>query len=374
MSTIYNKKGQMHAQGFLLLLAIIVVGAILIFGLLAIVNAFTRMGEAEQVLFVKNMEEDLELLIKKPGARELTYQVPDRVQRMIIIDARYKETLIDHPFIATEPVVLDSLKSGELKNMFLFGSEGLIGSYWIGNVTVGHVGNEVCTGVGEFNTTTSKLIVSVTNKPGTGLIVGKDCGELEYLTASASSLTIKPEGSLVKSINNREIKLKRDRVNSTGIYGTSYLSTGAVNSSSFLISNRAELDRIFFTVETPSSTKITFRIGFFTPTGWEFYGSNLTAINKEDQGYYYTKLGETINTPENFERIIVETHLFSSQNREHTPTFSKVSLSYSGTIASKDHCVKAQEYGLCKGLNLAFEEGTQSMCCNKHNLCCGGAP
>ncbi|MFT4297941.1 MAG: hypothetical protein ACMXX5_01995 [Candidatus Woesearchaeota archaeon] len=330
-----NKKAEVE-HTFTILIIVVVTIFLLIFGTIFIRNMITTIHDSELADFSKALEENIKQMSMSRGSRTYTYEMPSRVSKIILVDTTNRRALLRNDIIKENPLLYDSIDSGHHNNMFLFSSNGdLIRSSYIGDISLGQFGDQICTGIAVIDDIRSRLEIMMTSRPGMDVILGEDCEGLNYVAFQGPfSQDIITDMDRFPHIeltgNRRQISLRKDEIRMVD-YQALYFSNGSINSTPFNLNSYAgqKVDRIFFSTDTPGDTDALFRMGFRNNIGqWHFYGPNLTA-SSDDIDYYYSYPGQYITLPGfNYTQVKVEIHLFSSEDNLRTPIFHWLRLSY----------------------------------------------
>lgn len=329
-----NKKGEIEHTFTLLLIAVVTI-IIIIFGGTAIVKIMSSVEDVELADFASTFTEDIKRTNAKKGSDVFTYELPSKVKKIMIIDTTNKKALLNNDFVKSQPIIIDAVESDERKNMFLFtATDKLIKSFYIGEVSLGQIGSQVCTGIGVMNVSFSQLKIRITKKTGWPITIGDECNGLKYITFQGPFIDELSGVPHVKIIaNDKQITLREDPIRMID-YQTVYFRNGTLNSTVFPINSSQTIDRIFFSTIIPTGTDIKFRIGFKDNVyrDWSFFGPNLTANSASDKGYYYEYPGEYITRPESpvypYSDVMIQIHFFATNDFLTTPTFNWAKISY----------------------------------------------
>jgi len=331
-----NKKGEVEHIFTMLLISVVTI-IIIVFGGTAVVKIMSSVEDVELADFASTFTEDIKRINAKKGSDVFTYELPSKVKKVLLIDTTNKKALLNNDFVKSQPIIMDVVESDERKNMFLFSAtDKLIKSFYVGKVSLGQVGSQICTGIGMINVSFSQLKVRITKKTGWPVMIGDECEGLKYITFQGpfdNSLITSGVPHVKIVANDRQVTLKEDPIRMID-YQTVYFRNGTLNSTEFPINSSQAIDRIFFSTTIPTGTDIMFRIGYKDNVyrDWSFFGPNLTANNVNDEGYYYEYPGQYIVQPGSpiypYSDIMIQVHFFATNDFLTTPTFNWAKISY----------------------------------------------
>lgn len=325
-----NKKSEVHNVMVFIIVSFVVV-LLIIFGIVTIRNIIGVLGDYEMVSFVEELTEDIKMISTKKSVKVATYDVPESVKKIVFLDMKYRHILLDNPFVQQDPILYDAVETNQKINMFLYDSDNkLIKGFYIGDIELGQFGSETCTGVGVIEVHERRAEIRITKKPGLSLFLGEDCEGLKYAYFSYPDFDDSIFPGLVKKaeiVDGNKIRIKLDQT--TGrFFNISLFNT------TLLDINSSEIDRLhrfYYRIETPEDSEIKFRIGFLKSSNkkWIFYGSDMTARDELDPGYYYTENGRFIPRPGfEFDDVKVEATMLPSFGRKLSPALRNVIISY----------------------------------------------
>jgi hypothetical protein len=333
-----NKKAEMEHM-FTTLITIAVVIIILIFGSITITKTLNRLQEIELVDFANKLQENIKQMDSIRGSRVFTYEIPSRIKTIMFIDTTNQRALLNNEVIKNNPLLYDSVQTPDNINMFLLSKKGdLIKSFNIGEITIGQFGDQECTGVGILEINIRTIQLRITNKPGTGIVLGEECLGMKYYAFQGpfdENIVTQTGGIQRLQItgNRRQITLINNELEIGPNYEEVYFQNGSINTSLVNINSMAgmRVDRIFYSTDTPADTDILFRVGFKNSNNnqWNFYGPNITALDNQTEQYYYYYPGQYITQPDyNYSQVKAQIWLFASEDKLITPTFHWLTLSY----------------------------------------------
>ncbi len=343
MSKLFPNKKSEVSHIFVTLLTLSVFIVIVIFGFGAIQKIMDTIQDTELANFANEIKEDLNLAGANKGSGLYSYKLPSKVKTIVFLDDTNKKALLNNDWVQSQPVIKDIVQSGEQKNMFLFSKTGkLIKSFYIGDITTGQIGTEICTGIGMMNISGSQMEMRISNLPGKGVMLGEECTGLLYVTFqgpySDDILPIDISGNTRLDIgpSKRSIMINLNTV--TGLAGIdSYFHNASLNTTPLNIIGVYDgveaIDRLFFSIDLPDDSDIRFRISFKSREfgDWVSYGPNLSADLPNETGYYYEYPGQYITPPGfTYDNVRVQIDMFANHNLTVTPIFNWLKLSYYG--------------------------------------------
>lgn len=329
-----NNKANAVTPLFSRMIMLGVLFVIIIFGFASVARMMKFVSDSELSIFERKLSDDIKMISATKASKEFSYNLPSEVSKIIVIDHAYRKALMENPFVKSERIIYDVIDSGERTNIFMFSSSGeLIEKSYIGDIEIGMIGDQICTGIGVFENPSPKLTIRITKKPAAKALLGEECLQFTY-EAFAPPFTddIFPEGNqkLTISYDQKGIELALDRIKGDN----TYFNSSMLNTTPFNISSSDNIDKFYYKVESINDAEIKFRIGFnkTTDNSIYFYGSNITA-SPDEPGYYYSYPGAEIKTPGfDFSNIIIEATLIASSDLKFTPTLKWVKITYEEQI------------------------------------------
>jgi len=114
--TINNKKGQIQSKIFILILALIIGGMIILFGYNAIKEMNEKGDRAAVIRFTTKLSEDVTSLSSEPGSvKTEKYGFPSSFDRICFVDL---QQIQDLTYLNSYPLIKDSVKSQAEANIF----------------------------------------------------------------------------------------------------------------------------------------------------------------------------------------------------------------------------------------------------------------
>ncbi|MFT4303600.1 MAG: hypothetical protein ACMXYG_03475 [Candidatus Woesearchaeota archaeon] len=334
MNSFLSKKSETNTF-FIIIITLIVTAMIVGIGTITIRNIIGTVEDVEIIKFVETLESDIKLMAVKRGSAIYEYQLPERIDSLIFIDKTNKRALLNNDFIKRNPIIYDSIESGQNRNIFLFDRMGnLVNSFYIGEINVGQFGNQICTGVGFLNSTFGRINIRITNQPGVGITLGDECKDMDCFLFQGpfrDNIIENIQGfPRVKIIGNRYVIQLAENQARTTPENIIYFSNGSINTTAWdLSSNTYSADRIYFSSRDEGESKVLYRIGFQEIAGyWHFFGPNLTA-NSDEEDYYYTYSGQYITEPSwEYKAIKANIEFQSDYHNTTTSSFDWLRLCY----------------------------------------------
>jgi len=307
----------MSSQVFIGMITIVVIAVIALFGFSLLKSTTSSIEDIKLIDFADKLKNDIEQTSTLKAVKYFNYEVPAIVDKVIIIDSGNKDGVLNQNYIKTNPIIVDSIKSGEGRDLFFMDSQdNIINSFDIGDISVGQFGDKKCSGVALIDIQGSMLELRLANKGNGKIFIGEDCKGLKYsVFRGPFNDNIFEYTNRINSIertqNDRRIILKR---NNDG----SFFKNGTGLSNRFTIDG--DLDRLFFDGFVPDNSHIKFQIKFKN----EYIGPDLT------KDTFYTYSGQYITLPPEFNNKYVKVKfiLISNEEQTKTPYLDMIRLSY----------------------------------------------
>jgi hypothetical protein len=313
---------------FMFMLTLAVVSIILLLGMMAVGSVMNFMADSEMSMFENKLREDINRVSLRKTSQEMTYSMPKKVSRIMLVDRAYREIILQNPLVVRNRIVYDSLESDEDANVFLFSKTGsFIKKLHVGNMEVGKFGDQACTGVGEIINTHNEIKIRITNKPGSRVMLGEECTEIrQAIFRSPFSQDLFPVGftAAVITPNLQSIALAKSAMSGK------YFQEANFSSPKFNINFQNRIDRIYYDALIIRDSKIRFRIGLEDTQGeWHYYGPDINATHEDEEGFFYTLNGEYIVLPDiEFVSVKVMIYISATKDGMDTPLLNWVKLTY----------------------------------------------
>ena len=325
-----------EATTFIMLISLIVLVVIILIGVLGYQKTASVADDTHMLMLVSNIEKDIAILKASRGTKMISYDLPQNVDYVLLIDHSFKETLLQDEFILNNSFVYDTIESGATEDMFLFSKTGrLIKAYDIGTVSIQQVNNDVCTGKAIFKTRAQKIEMTMSHTGNGEIVIGDECATIGFITlqgpfneSHVRFPTTTPQVEI--SYDARQFRLKRD------ITATSQGRPLFYQNYTFFVDNIALNKsvypyRIYYSGDELQDSKILLRLGFKEgETGDYIYYGPDTSVNQEDKkGYYYEYKGQFISFPnQQFNNVSIMITLQSDTQRLYSPSLRVVQVGY----------------------------------------------
>lgn len=129
------KRGQISANVFIYLFAIIVIALILILGYNYISKTRENLVKTDLILLKSKLTSDIEAISSDYGSsKRVSYSVPESAE-LCLFDLNKKDEILSNLPIDFNPLIKDSIQSDVKKNAFVL-SNPIFESYYIGNIEI----------------------------------------------------------------------------------------------------------------------------------------------------------------------------------------------------------------------------------------------
>ena len=249
-------------------------------------------ADAEVALFINTLKTDLEVVTAQRSTIEKRYELPNNVGSVIIVDRAFRNVLAEDDIVGQYPLVIDSLITGELRNIFFFTRTGnFLYSDYIGDIEIGSFNGEPCKGYAivenAFGAIT--LPLSFTGK----LFIGEPCpGQriISFVGPFNQMQDLIDHNDIEIASTLQRITLRLDRDINVG----DYVHEGYFVTRDLPINHTMNPQRLYFRAQVPEGAKLQFQMGYNMTdgTGWNFTGPS------GELDTFYENYGQLLTVPE----------------------------------------------------------------------------
>lgn len=264
---------------------------IILFGYNAIMKLMNTSADAEVGIFTNTIKTDLEVVAAQRSTIERQYELPNNVGSVIIVDRAFRNVLTEDEILRQYPLVIDSLDTGELRNIFFFTRTGnFLYSDYIGDIEIGSFDGEPCKGYAIIENAFGMITLplSFTGK----LFIGESCPGQRIISFAGpfnqmQDLADYNDIEIASTLQRITLRLDRD------VDLGDYVQQGHFLTRNLPIDSSMNPQRLYFRAQIPEGARLQFQMGYnmSDDSGWKFSGPS-------GDDTYYENYGQVLTVPE----------------------------------------------------------------------------